>query len=319
MAAPSWGRTQPARIMEADVQRTGAIGVAPTTVLSLWQPLASFLAHGLQRIEGRGWSTKFRGPLWIHAGSKQVSPEDIAKWESLYREVHATDGNNVKLPEAYPTSALVGLVEVVDVIAADEFRTWKTLSRGVRQEGQSHGSGSLFLVQKHRKLLLPLKMSGQHKLWRLDLKIAERIYPHLVSSEQSAPIDFAHHRELAAHATATEGCENNSDDGDSDGDGDEDLDVYMLELAMQRSLADSDARISDVQQVARGTSEDNLLLKEATSTSNMEGYRCPNASLQHVGTAQSAENAPSEHTEGAKRRGRWGRGRAAQSGRGNTS
>lgn len=46
----------------------------PTTVLSLWQPLASLLAYGLQRVEGRTWSTKFRGfacrvhsPLRAHA------------------------------------------------------------------------------------------------------------------------------------------------------------------------------------------------------------------------------------------------------------
>ena len=64
----------------------------PTTVLSLHQPLASMLAYGLQRVEGRVWSSSQRGPLWIHAAAKQPSADDIAYWEELYRHVHSLDG-----------------------------------------------------------------------------------------------------------------------------------------------------------------------------------------------------------------------------------
>ncbi len=35
--------------------------------ISLWQPWASLIAIGAKRIETRSWSTKYRGPLAIHA------------------------------------------------------------------------------------------------------------------------------------------------------------------------------------------------------------------------------------------------------------
>jgi len=76
-------------------------------VLSMHQPWASLLVHGnkqqtppcppasdhncvltarsipwwpmtgIKRIEGRTWSTKHRGRLWIHATSATPSPDDI--------------------------------------------------------------------------------------------------------------------------------------------------------------------------------------------------------------------------------------------------
>lgn len=38
------------------------------TCLTMHQPWASLLVYGIKRAEGRGWSTDFRGRLWIHAG-----------------------------------------------------------------------------------------------------------------------------------------------------------------------------------------------------------------------------------------------------------
>lgn len=45
--------------------------------LSMHQPWASLLVHGIKRIEGRDWKTDFRGRLWIHA-TKKVS-SDVAQ------------------------------------------------------------------------------------------------------------------------------------------------------------------------------------------------------------------------------------------------
>lgn len=36
--------------------------------LSIWQPWASFIALGIKNVENRGWATRYRGPLLIHAG-----------------------------------------------------------------------------------------------------------------------------------------------------------------------------------------------------------------------------------------------------------
>ena len=38
--------------------------------LSMWQPWASLVIYGFKRFEGRAWNTDYKGPLWIHSGSK---------------------------------------------------------------------------------------------------------------------------------------------------------------------------------------------------------------------------------------------------------
>lgn len=40
--------------------------------ITLHQPWASLVALGVKTIETRSWSTKYRGPLAIHAGARQV-------------------------------------------------------------------------------------------------------------------------------------------------------------------------------------------------------------------------------------------------------
>ena len=37
--------------------------------ISMHQPWASLMVHGFKRFEGRAWTTKYRGPLWVHATS----------------------------------------------------------------------------------------------------------------------------------------------------------------------------------------------------------------------------------------------------------
>jgi len=52
--------------------------------LSMHQPWASLLVHGFKRFEGREWTNKYRGPLWIHATSKKPTPEEINYLEEYY-------------------------------------------------------------------------------------------------------------------------------------------------------------------------------------------------------------------------------------------
>jgi hypothetical protein len=54
--------------------------------LSMHQPWASLLVQGFKRFEGRPWSHKYRGPLWIHATSTKPSAELINDIEEMYTE-----------------------------------------------------------------------------------------------------------------------------------------------------------------------------------------------------------------------------------------
>lgn len=45
--------------------------------LSLWQPWASLVAIGAKGIDTRGWATRYRGPLAIHAAARKCDTKDI--------------------------------------------------------------------------------------------------------------------------------------------------------------------------------------------------------------------------------------------------
>jgi hypothetical protein len=131
----------PTRVYEKDLDENGHLkncGDVPQAVLTLHQPLASFMVYGLKRVEGRNWDSNFRGKLWIHGASLEPDEERIKSGEEFYKQVFAKDvdgtGEGIKLPPHYPTSALVGLVDVADVAIADEYNEWDSLPDGAKLE-----------------------------------------------------------------------------------------------------------------------------------------------------------------------------------------
>ena len=79
--------------------------------ITIKQPWAELILQGRKTIELRTWTTNHRGRLAIHAG------------QGLKREACAAYGLE---PESLPRGALVGTVEIVDVIAFDD-DTWEEL------------------------------------------------------------------------------------------------------------------------------------------------------------------------------------------------
>lgn len=56
--------------------------------LTVWEPYASLLVCGLKRFETRGWETKYRGPLVIHAAKRwdRDRGEDFLRVSDLIEE-----------------------------------------------------------------------------------------------------------------------------------------------------------------------------------------------------------------------------------------
>lgn len=80
-------------------------------VLSMHQPWASLLVHGIKRIEGRNWPTSYRGRIWIQATSQQPIPENLKMLTSLYKLIFELEGKpNIKFPDTYPTKCLIGTI-----------------------------------------------------------------------------------------------------------------------------------------------------------------------------------------------------------------
>jgi alkylated DNA repair dioxygenase AlkB len=143
--------------------------------LSMWQPWASLLVLGIKRFEGRGWYTPYRGRLWIASGSRETTPEEIQQVEDEYRAVY---GPNAKIPfpADYPTSALLGCVDLTHCWSAEEFQAYRS-NHGAG--GEDSASAFVFVCSNPRTLPLPQSHSGQHKLYNLPPKLYQSIGPNL--------------------------------------------------------------------------------------------------------------------------------------------
>ncbi|GAB4836082.1 hypothetical protein Ancab_000999 [Ancistrocladus abbreviatus] len=156
--------------------------------LTMHQPWASLLVHGIKRIEGRSWPAPIRGRLWIHAASKVPNADTINAMEDFYREIYALDGiTDLKFPEEYPVSRLLGCVEVVGCIRLKELASWQAVPEGVRLEAQTD---FCWLCEDPLKLLVPFEMRGNQGIYNLERKISEGAFRGLSPAESPFPIEF---------------------------------------------------------------------------------------------------------------------------------
>ncbi|PSR98816.1 Activating signal cointegrator 1 like [Actinidia chinensis var. chinensis] len=156
--------------------------------LTMHQPWASLLVHGIKRIEGRSWPAPLRGRLWIHAASKVPDDATIKAMEDFYREIYALNGiTDLKFPQNYPVSRLIGCVEVVGCLRREELACWKDVPEGVRLEALTD---FCWLCEQPQKLLVPVEMRGYHGVYDLERKIHEAAVGGLVPVEKSLLVRF---------------------------------------------------------------------------------------------------------------------------------
>jgi hypothetical protein len=109
--------------------------------LSLHQPWASLIALSVKRIETRSWSTKYRGPLAIHATKQrpgacsQFRAGDPEKIERYCEYIESANGFGYRWIR--PLGAIVATVNLVDVVPMQEEippqpwnERWKQLTVG---------------------------------------------------------------------------------------------------------------------------------------------------------------------------------------------
>ncbi len=80
--------------------------------LSIRQPWANLIVHGIKDIENRTWKTNFRGVIYIHAPGKDDS-NNIVMGDDRVSEIHKYGVHSVV---NRPTSSIIGTVEIVDCI-----------------------------------------------------------------------------------------------------------------------------------------------------------------------------------------------------------
>jgi len=75
-------------------------------ILAIKQPWASLIVHGLKDVENRTWSTRYRGPLLIHASQRR----DDVTMDEIERRF------GVRLDDELPLGGIVGVTEIVDCV-----------------------------------------------------------------------------------------------------------------------------------------------------------------------------------------------------------
>lgn len=85
--------------------------------LSLWQPWGSAMMLGLKSNETRHWSTKYRGPLLIHAALRKIDAEST----EFYRQ-YFIEGQWARMP----LGAILGMVELVDCVPTESLSVFGT-------------------------------------------------------------------------------------------------------------------------------------------------------------------------------------------------
>ncbi|XP_021738074.1 activating signal cointegrator 1-like [Chenopodium quinoa] len=156
--------------------------------LTMHQPWASLLVYGIKRIEGRSWPAPIRGRLWIHAASKVPDVATIKAMEEFYREIYAVDGvTDLKFPEHYPVSKLIGCVEIAGCLRREELASWKAVPKGARLEALTD---FCWLCEQPQKLIDPLKMRGDQGVYNLEWKVAEAAVISLLPVESPYSIKF---------------------------------------------------------------------------------------------------------------------------------
>lgn len=79
--------------------------------LSLWQPWASYVAVGMKRFETRHWTTRYRGPLAIHAAARKLTADE----RSLLAAYPLPIGSGeMPFGAIVATAELVGVFEMPD-------------------------------------------------------------------------------------------------------------------------------------------------------------------------------------------------------------
>lgn len=127
--------------------------------ITLWQPWASLIAHGLKTIETRSWYTKYRGPLAIHAAKrKSVIPnwpidllgavaERIGAWNTL------------------PRGCIVALCNLDDCVRSENIHIYRPSSFHLEENFGNFTSGRFCWLLSNIRRITPVYMNGRQGLW----------------------------------------------------------------------------------------------------------------------------------------------------------
>lgn len=136
--------------------------------LTLWQPWASLVALGEKRVETRCWSTKYRGPIAIHAAAKTPAFLGASRHtEQFITEL--ADVLNVRTShvlsevEKLPRAAVLCIVELRSI--EETWRSREILCEREKIFGNYDDGRYAWFLEMAEKFEAPVPAKGNRLLW----------------------------------------------------------------------------------------------------------------------------------------------------------
>lgn len=135
--------------------------------LSLTQPWATLIAVGAKRIETRGWMTRYRGPIAIHAA--KTMPRDARElcFEEPFRQVLAARDLR---PSDLPRGVVIAVADLIGVVPTSiNGYTPPVLKARLTEVERAFGDFSqgraAWILANVRTLREPIPAKGALSLW----------------------------------------------------------------------------------------------------------------------------------------------------------
>jgi hypothetical protein len=127
-------------------------------IISIRQPWASLIVCGIKDVENRTWSTRYRGPVLVHASLRadDISSVDLVRYYGAFP------------PSDQPRGGIVGVVEIVDCVRPHSSQwyapgCWAFVLANARKLPFVEWKGALSLRDAPRELLTLLSCSDAQK------------------------------------------------------------------------------------------------------------------------------------------------------------
>lgn len=142
--------------------------------MSMHQPWASLLVHGIKRFEGRDWYTTYRGKLWIASTQKQLDETILCELQQEYMQTYNISISS--FPTVYPIGYIIGYVYVDNVLTQEQFQQYRKdlLCKG-NTIIENSISEYVFICSHFTILHVPIPITGEHKIYKISKDISKRL------------------------------------------------------------------------------------------------------------------------------------------------
>lgn len=143
--------------------------------LTLWQPWAQLVAWGHKSVETRCWTTKYRGPLAIHA-AQRLPPDWLGASRhskefrfELSEVLHEPETQVQKIVESLPRGCVLAVVKLVDIVPASEI--CDEISQRERIFGNYEDGRYAWFLELQELWEDGILAKGNRMLWNWDEKL----------------------------------------------------------------------------------------------------------------------------------------------------